>query len=120
MSNAVATEAAIERISHKAGVTCFVISGAPTKDDDGVEKYKVERKGANMAQEVAQQFADKFNPITALARSAVRDLAPEDDLKIFRIKCKLQEVIACPKYKENGDPKYHVLCVQTLPDTSEA
>ena len=41
MSNAVATEAAIERISHRPKVTNFVISGAKTKDDEGFERYKV-------------------------------------------------------------------------------
>lgn len=69
-----ATEAAIERISHK--VECFVISGAPSKDEDGVEHYKIERAATNTPPEVTQQYADKFNPITSLARSAVRDLCP--------------------------------------------
>ena len=55
----------------------FIICGAETVDENGDSRCEIHRKGTSITAEVAQQYADKFSRLTALASSITRFV--EDD-----------------------------------------
>mmetsp|Transcript_3855 Transcript_3855/g.4514 ORF Transcript_3855/g.4514 Transcript_3855/m.4514 type:complete len:122 (-) Transcript_3855:174-539(-) len=112
--SAVDTEATIERIQQKEGVTGFLICGTETTDEDGEKHYEIHRSGASMPKDIAQQYADKFCKLTILANEITRDLDPKNELLVFRVKANKQEILVAPKYEPDGTPKFHIVAVQSL------
>ncbi|KAM9816329.1 dynein light chain roadblock-type 2-like isoform X2 [Syngnathus typhle] len=56
----------------------------------------------------ASKYADILRRLTAMARSTVRDVDPQDDLIVMRMSTKNQEVMVA---QENS---YHLILVQRL------
>jgi len=55
------------------------------------------RQSKRMDEVATVEYATDLQALTARARSVVRDLDPENDLTILRIRCKKHEILVAPE-----------------------
>ena len=80
-------EATLERIKNRQGVDGYVVM-----DREG----NVLRYMPGMPQEHAGEYGRRMSILADLARNCVRDLDPEQDLQLLRIRTKKVEMLVAP------------------------
>ena len=92
-------EATLKRIQSHPGVMGVVVinsEGTPIR--------------SSMDNTTTQLYTGSLNSLASMARSAVRDVDPLNDLKFLRIRSKKSEIMIAP------DNSYSLIVIQALPD----
>lgn len=88
-------EATLQRINGHRGVVGTIIVDA---EGNAIR--------SSMEAEQTEQYAKLVPQLAAMARSAVRDLDPQNDLQFLRLRSKQHEILVAP------DPEFTLIVVQ--------
>ena len=95
-------EASLERIqSHKGVVGVIVLSS------DGAAIR------STMDNSTTLQYVNMCRTMSAMARSTVRDIDPQDDLTILRIRTRKHEIMIAPERNRHGERELCLMVIQT-------